>query len=76
MSINKSVFNFLRQLTINVALRTFAAARRAEARLLLAAGPPVVQQAMDISWPPDPQQQTRRTAVLRPHAYYAGSANK
>ena len=40
MSINKSVFNFLRQLTINVALRTFAAARRAEARLLLAAGPP------------------------------------
>jgi len=40
MSINKSVFYFLRQLTINAALRTFAAARRAEARLLLAAGPP------------------------------------
>jgi len=28
-------------------------------RLLLIAGPPVVQQPIDISWPPGPQQQTR-----------------
>jgi len=42
-----------------VALPAFAAARRVAARLLLTAGPPAVQQSIDISWPPDPQQQTR-----------------
>jgi len=33
-----------------VALPAFATARRAAARLLLTAGPPAVQQSIDISW--------------------------
>jgi len=39
------------------------AACRAAARLL---PPPAVQQSIDISWPPGPQQQTRRSDVLLP----------
>jgi len=38
----------------NVALPAFAAARRVAARLLLTAGPPAVQQSIDISWQPGP----------------------
>ena len=34
----------------NVALPASTAERRAAARLLLTAGPPVVQQSLDISW--------------------------
>jgi len=49
-----------------VALPAFAAARRAAARLLLTAGPPAVQQSIDISWLPGPQQQTRSSGVRRP----------
>jgi len=33
-----------------VSLPAFATARRAAARLLLTAGPPAVQQSIDISW--------------------------
>jgi len=40
--------------------------RRAAAKLLLTAGTPSVQQSIDISWPPGPQQQTRRRGVQRP----------
>jgi len=55
--IDKSVFSaFL--LADNVALAAFAAARRAAARLLLTSGPPAVQQSIDMSWRPGPQQQT------------------
>jgi len=39
-----------------VALPAFAAARRAAAA-------PAVQQSIDISYPPGPQQQTRRTLL-------------
>jgi len=42
------------------------AAARAAAQLLLSAGPPAVQQSIDISWPPGPQQQTRSSGVRRP----------
>jgi len=49
-----------------VALPAFAAARRAVARLLLSAGSPAVQQAIDISWPPVSKQQTRSSGVQRP----------
>jgi len=48
--------------TDNVAPPAFAAERRAAARLLLDAGPPAVQQSIDISWQPGPQQQTSATA--------------
>jgi len=43
----------------NVALPAFAAARRAAAA-------PGVQQSIDISYPPGPQQQTRSNKVRRP----------
>jgi len=48
-----------------VVLPAFAAARRAAARLLLAASLPAVQQSIDIFWPPGPRQQTqqRRSAI-------------
>ena len=46
------------RLADNVALAAFAAARRAAARLLLTSGPPAVQQSIDMSWRPGPQQQT------------------
>jgi len=49
----------------DVVLPACAAARLAAA-MLLTAGPPVVQQSIDISWPPRPQQQTR--SVRRPMA--------
>jgi len=49
---HKSVFSFLCQPT------TWQAA--AVALLLLASGPPSVQQLIGISCPPGPQQQTRR----------------
>jgi len=42
-----------------VALPAFAAVRRAAARLLLTAG----HATIDISCPPGPQQQTRRSGV-------------
>ena len=42
----------------NVALPAFAAARRAAAA-------PAVQQSIDFSYPPGPQQQTRRTLLQR-----------
>jgi len=44
-----------------------AAAHRAAARLLLTAGPPAVQQSIDISWPLGPQQQIYSSGVRRPH---------
>jgi len=44
-----------------------AAAHRAAARLMLTAGPPAVQQSIDISWPLGPQQQTYSSGVRRPH---------
>jgi len=47
---NKSVFSFLRQ------LQTWHCPHL----LLRAAAAPAVQQSIDISYPPDPQQQTRR----------------
>jgi len=50
----------------NVVLPAFAAVRRAAARLLLTAGPPAVQQSIDISWPPGPQQQTSSSGMRRP----------
>jgi len=47
----------------------FAAERRAAAPLLLSAGAcctaRLLQQSLDISWPPGAQQQTRRTLLLR-----------
>jgi len=43
---------------VNVALPTFAAVRRAAAA-------PAVQQSIDISYPPDLQQQTRHTLLQR-----------
>jgi len=46
-----------------VALPAFGATRRATALLLLTAGPPAVQQSIDISWPSGPQQQTRSSGV-------------
>jgi len=50
----------------NAALPAFAAARRVAARLLLTADPPAVQQSIDISWQPGPQQQTRGSGVRQP----------
>jgi len=47
----------------NVALPAFAAERHAAARLLLTAGPPAVQQTIDTSWQPGPQQQTHSNGV-------------
>ena len=47
----------------NVALPASTAERRAAARLLLTAGPPVVQQSLDICWLPGPQQQIPATAA-------------
>ena len=38
----------------------------AAARLLLTAGPPAVQQSIEISWPPGPRQQTDCNGVRRP----------
>jgi len=49
-----------------VALPAFTAARRAAARLLLTAGSPAMQQSIDISWPPGPQQQTHSSGAWRP----------
>ena len=49
-----------------MALPAFAAARRAVAPLLLTAGPPAVQQSIDISQLPGPQQQTRSCGMRRP----------
>jgi len=58
---NKSVFSFLRRLQTwycpHLLLRPRAAARAAAA--------PAVQQSIDISYLPDPQQQTRRTLLQR-----------
>jgi len=54
----KSVCVQPRPLADNVALPAFAAACRAAARLLQAAGPPGVQQSADISCLAGPQQQT------------------
>jgi len=48
-----------------VALPAFAAARRAAAPLLLTAGPPAVQQSIDVTWLSGPQQQTRTSGVRR-----------
>jgi len=42
----------------DVALSALAAARRVAA--------PLLQQSIDTSWPPGPQQQTRRSGVRRP----------
>jgi len=42
----------------NVALHTIAAEHRAAVWLLLIGGPLAVQQSIDISCPPGPQQQT------------------
>jgi len=50
-----------------VTLPVFAAARHAAARLLLTADLPAVQQLINISWPPGPQQQTRRSGVWLPN---------
>ena len=50
----------------NVAFAAFAAARHAAAWLLLTADLSAVQQSIDISWPPGPQQQTRSSRVRRP----------
>jgi len=73
--LNKSVFSFLRALTtwhcphllLHAVLRPRAAAT------------PAVQQSIDISNPPGPQQQTRRTPYRFidpvPHTVHAGSAN-
>jgi len=44
----------------------FAAACRAAARLLLTAGPPAVQQSIDISWLPGSQHKTRSSGVQPP----------
>jgi len=41
-----------------VALPAVAAASHAALRLLVTAGPPAVQQSIDISWQLGPQQQT------------------
>jgi len=51
-----------------VALSVFAAASRAVARLLLllTAGPPAVQQSIDITRPPGPQQETSSSGMPRP----------
>ena len=49
----------------NVALSAFAAARRAAARLLLTTA--AVQQSINISWLPGPQQQTRSGGVEQPN---------
>jgi len=46
-----------------MALPAFAAARRATAPCCTAVAAPVVQQLTDISYPPGPQQQTRRTLL-------------
>jgi len=43
-----------------VTLSAFAAERRAAARTAAA---PAVQQSLNISYPPGPQQQTRRTLL-------------
>jgi len=48
-----------------VALPAFAAARLAAAPLLLTAGPPAVQQSIDVTWLSGPQQQTRTSGVRR-----------
>jgi len=53
-------------LTDNVAFAAFAAGRHAAAWLLLTADLSSVQQSIDISWPPGPQQQTRSGGVRRP----------
>jgi len=53
----------LRTSADNVALTASTAARRAAARLLLTAGPPAMQQSIDISCLSDPQQQTRCSGV-------------
>jgi len=50
-----------------VTLPAFGSARRAAAPLLLIAGPPAVQQSIDISCSPGLQQQTRRSDVRRPN---------
>ena len=47
---NKSASSFLRRLTTRHCPHLL---------LQLSAGPPAVQQSIDISWPPGPQQQTR-----------------
>jgi len=49
-----------------MALPEFAAAHRAAAQLLLTAGPPAVQQSINVFWPPGPQQQTHCSVVRRP----------
>jgi len=49
-----------------VAFAAFAAARHAAAWLLLTADLSAVQQSIDISWPPGPQQQTRSSRLRRP----------
>ena len=56
---NKSVFSFLRQLTM-------WHCPHPAARLLMTAGRLAVQQSIDVSWPPGPQQQTRSSGVRRP----------
>ena len=49
-----------------MAFYAFADACRAVARPLLTAGPPAMQQSIDIFWLPGPQQQTRSSGVRRP----------
>jgi len=49
-----------------VALPAVLLLSAAAARLLLTAGPPAVQQSIEISWPPGPRQQTDCNGVRRP----------
>jgi len=51
----------------DVPLPALSAVRRAAARVLLTAGPPAVQQSIDIFCLPGPQQQTCRSGVQRPN---------
>ena len=55
-----------KQYLLTYLLPAFAVARRAAARLLLAAGLRPVQQLIDISCPPGPQQQTCSSGVRHP----------